>query len=92
MSIVEARWRQLIVSCDHAAADEQVAEAIARVLARYAVDFGAGLQVTMPHDGVSVTYVARAAINLASVVRAAPARSPKPTWSRRSLWASSRRP
>jgi hypothetical protein len=69
--MVEARWRQLVVSCDDAAADERIAEAIARVLARYSVDFGAGVQVTMPHDGANVTYVARAAINLASAVRAA---------------------
>jgi hypothetical protein len=69
--MVEARWRQLVVSCNDAAADEQIAEAIARVLARYAVNFGTGVQITVPHNGAKVTYVARAAINLASAVRAA---------------------
>jgi hypothetical protein len=75
---VEARWRQLIVSSDDASADEHIAEAIARVAARYAVDLGSGVQVTMAHDGVDVTYVARAALNLASVVRAARRQSAAP--------------
>jgi hypothetical protein len=69
--MVEARWRQLVVSSDDAAADEQIAEAIARVVARYAVDLRSGVQVTMRHDGANVTYVGGAAINLASAVRAA---------------------
>jgi hypothetical protein len=33
-TMVEARWRHVIVSADHPLADEQVAEAIARVLSR----------------------------------------------------------
>ena len=69
--MVEARWRRLVVSSDRPSADERVAEAIARVLSQYAVDYGSGVEVNMSHDGVEVTYVARAAINLASAVRAA---------------------
>src|SRR5947209_11350066 len=76
--MVEARWRQLVVSSDHAAADEQIAEAIARVLARQAVDLRSGVQVTMRHDGANVTYVARTASNLASAVRDARRRSTAP--------------
>jgi hypothetical protein len=69
--MVEARWRQLVVSSNDAAADEQIAEAIARVVAHHAVDLRSGVQVTMAHDGVNATYVARTATNLASAVRGA---------------------
>jgi hypothetical protein len=68
--LVEAHWRRLIVSSDHPSADEQVAEAIARVLSRYAVDYGSGVEVTMSHDGVEVTYVASQPMSLASALRA----------------------
>jgi hypothetical protein len=68
---VEARSLHVVVWSSHSDADEEVAEAIARVLSRYAVDLASGIEVTIPHDGVGVTYVARAAINLTSVVRAA---------------------
>jgi hypothetical protein len=44
-------------------ADVRVAEAIARVLSRYAVDYGSGVEVNMSHDGVEVTYVAATAMN-----------------------------
>ena len=69
--MVEARWRQLVVSCDDPSADQQIAEAIARVVARYAVDLRSGVQVTMSQSGTNVTYVAKPAINLISVLRAA---------------------
>lgn len=68
---VEARSLHVVVWSDHSDADEEVAEAIARVLTRYAVDFKSGLEVTFPQDGINVTYVAKPAINLASAVRAA---------------------
>jgi hypothetical protein len=68
---IEARSLHVVVWSSHPLANEQMAEAIARVLSRYAVDLSSGVEVTMPHDGVNVTYVARAAINLASVLRAA---------------------
>jgi hypothetical protein len=44
-----------------------VAEAIARVLSRYAVDFKSGVEVTFRQDGINVAYVAKPAINLAHV-------------------------
>jgi hypothetical protein len=69
--MVEARWRQLVVSADDPLADEQIAEAIARVLSRYAVDFRSGVEVRVPHDGAQVTYVAKLAMNLVSHLRAA---------------------
>jgi len=53
---VEARWLQLIVSSVHPCADERVAEAIARVLSRYAVDYASGIEVVMPQDGLQVPY------------------------------------
>jgi hypothetical protein len=69
--MVEARWRQLVVSSDHSSADERVAEAIARVLSRYAVDLGPEVEVKVSHDGVEVSYVARPVMSLASHVREA---------------------
>ncbi len=69
--VVEARSLHVIVWSSHPSADEQVAEALARVISRYAVDLGSGVEVTVPHDGIAVTYIARAAMNLASVVREA---------------------
>jgi hypothetical protein len=59
--MVEARWRQLVVSSHDPSADEQIAEAIARVLSRNAVDLSSGVEVPMMHDGVKVTYVAKRA-------------------------------
>ena len=64
--MLEARWRQLVVSADDPLADEQIAEAIARVLSRYAVDFRSGVEVSVPHDGAS-----KLARNLVSHLRAA---------------------
>jgi hypothetical protein len=69
--MVEARWRQLVVSSHDPSADEQIAEAIARVLSRYAVDLSSGVEVPMMHDGVKVTYVAKRALSLVSALRAA---------------------
>jgi hypothetical protein len=74
--MIETRALHVMVSSDHSSADLQVADAIARVISRYAVDLTPGLRLTMPHDGVDVTYLAKAAINLGSVVRAARAPSP----------------
>ena len=68
---VEVRSLHVVVWSNNSDADEEVAEAIARVLTRYAVDFKSGLEVTFPQDGINVTYVAKPAINLASAVRAA---------------------
>ena len=48
-----------------------MAEAIARVLSRYAVNIKSGVEVTFPQDGINLAYVAKPAINLASAVRAA---------------------
>ena len=70
MSVV-VRSLRVIVSSDHPYADEQVAEAIARVVSRYAVDLTGGIEVSILHDGVGLKYVVRAAMNLASAVRAA---------------------
>jgi hypothetical protein len=70
--MVEARWRQLIVSSDHPSADERVDEAIARVLSRYAVGYSSGVDVVMPHEGVRVAYQARThPMRLLTVRRAA---------------------
>ena len=68
---VEARPLHVVVWSSHPKADQEIAEAIPRVISRYAVDLSSGVEITFPDDGTSVTYVARAAINLASVVRAA---------------------
>jgi hypothetical protein len=70
-SWVEARALHVLVSSDHHSADEQVAEAIARVLSRYAVDLEPEVEVKVSHDGVEVPYVARPAKSLASFVREA---------------------
>jgi hypothetical protein len=69
--VVEARSLHVVVWSSHPSADEGVAEAIGRVVSRYAIDLSSGVEVTVLQDGINVTYVARAAINLASVVRAA---------------------
>jgi hypothetical protein len=74
--LIEAHWRQLIVSSDHPSADEQVAEAIARVLSRYAVDYSSGVKVTVSHDGTEVTYVVARPMRLAGALRAS--RAPHP--------------
>jgi hypothetical protein len=74
---VEARWRQLIVSSAHPSADERVAEAIARVLSRYAVDYASGVEVVMPHDGLQVPYqVAVHPLSLLSLRRRGQNREP----------------
>jgi hypothetical protein len=57
---VETRSLHVIVSSDHPSADEQVAEAIARVVSRYAVDLRPEIEVNVPHAGSKVTYVAKA--------------------------------
>jgi predicted dinucleotide-binding enzyme len=69
--MVEARALHVLVSSDHHSADEQVAEAIARVLSRYAVDLGPEVRLKVSHDGVEVPYTARPAMSLASLVRQA---------------------
>jgi hypothetical protein len=69
--MVEARAQHVLVSSDHHSADEQVAEAIARVLSRYAVDLRPEVEVKVSHDGVEVPYVARPTMSLASLVREA---------------------
>jgi hypothetical protein len=40
------------------------------VLSQYAVDYGSGVEVTMSHDGVEVTYVAAQPMSLAGALRA----------------------
>ncbi len=69
--MVEARALHVVVSSNHPAADVQVAEAIARVMSRYAVDLTPEVKVNVPYDGVEVPYVARPAMSLASQLRAA---------------------
>jgi hypothetical protein len=69
--MVEARSLHVIVSSDHPSADEQVAEAIARVVSRYAVDLRPAVEVNVPHAGSKVTYVAKAAMRFSSHLRAA---------------------
>jgi hypothetical protein len=73
--MIETRSLHVLVSSDHPLADEQVAQAIARVLARYAVDFTPGVEVTVPHDGDGVTYVASAHTSFSSYVRASRTRN-----------------
>ena len=68
---IEVRSLHVLVSSEHPLADEQVAEALARVLSRYAVDFRPGVEVKVPHDGEEVTYVANAHKSFLSYVRAA---------------------
>jgi hypothetical protein len=68
---VEARALHVLVSSNHPSADEQVAEAIARVLSRYAVDLTPEVEVKVPDEGVEVPYVARPVMSLASLVRKA---------------------
>ncbi len=68
---VESRSLHVLVSSEHPLANEQVAEALARVLSRYAVDFRPGVEVNVPHDGEDVTYVANAQKSFLSYVRAA---------------------
>ena len=63
---IETRSLHVFVSSDHPLADEQVAEAVARVLSRYAIDFTPRIELNMPHDGDDVTYVASAAITVLS--------------------------
>ena len=58
--MVEARSLHVIVSSDHPSADEQVAEAIARVVSRYAVDLRPVVEVNVPQGGIKITYVAKA--------------------------------
>jgi hypothetical protein len=51
--MVEARSLHVIVSSDHPSADEQVAEAIARVVSRYAVDLRPEIEVNVPYVGIT---------------------------------------
>jgi hypothetical protein len=69
--MVEVRSLRVIVWSSHRSADEQVAEAIARVTSRYAVDLSSGVEVAFPQDGVNVPYAAKRAINLVTHLRAA---------------------
>jgi hypothetical protein len=69
--MIEARSLHVIVSSDHPSADEQVAEAIARVVSRYAVDLRPEIEINVPHAGIKVTYVAKAAMRFSSHLRAA---------------------
>ena len=69
--MVEAHLLHVVVCSNHPSAEEQVAEAIGRVLSRYAVDLGLGVEVPVPHKGVEVTYIARRPMSLASIVRQA---------------------
>ncbi len=69
--MIEARSLHVIVSSDHPSADEQVAEAIARVVSRYAVDLRPAIELNVQRDGVKITYVAKAALRFSSHLRAA---------------------
>ena len=51
--MVEARSLHVLVSSHHPSADEQVADAIARVASRYAVDLTPEIEVNVPQSGVS---------------------------------------
>ena len=73
--MIETRSLHVLVSSEHPLADEQVAQAIARVLSRYAVDFTPGVEVTVRHDGDDITYVASAHMSFLSYVRASRTRS-----------------
>jgi hypothetical protein len=61
----------VIVSSDHPSADEEVAEAIARVASRCAVDLTPEIEVNVPQAGISLPYVAKAAMRFSSHLRAA---------------------
>jgi hypothetical protein len=50
--MIEARSLHIIVSSDHPSADEHVAEAIARVVSRYAVDLTPEIEVNVPQAGI----------------------------------------
>jgi hypothetical protein len=67
--MVEARSLHVIVSSDHPSADEQVAEAIARVVSRYAVDLTPEIEVNVPQAGINVSYVAKAVMRFSSHLR-----------------------
>ena len=69
--MVEARSLHVLVSSDHPSADEQVAEAIVRVVSRYAVDLRPAVEVNVPQGGIKITYVAKAAMRFSSHLRAA---------------------
>jgi hypothetical protein len=58
--MIEARWHEMMVSSAHPSADERVAEAIARVLSRYCVDFTSGVELIMTDRGVKIHYLAKA--------------------------------
>jgi hypothetical protein len=58
--MVEVRSLRVLVSSHHPSADEQVAEAIARVASRYAVDLTPEIEVNVPQAGINVPYVAKA--------------------------------
>jgi hypothetical protein len=80
--VVEARSLRVLVSSHHPSANEQVAEAIARIASRYAVDLTPEIEVNVPQAGINVPYVAKAVMRFSSHLRANGARnhggSPKP--------------
>ena len=80
---IEARSLHVIVSSDHSLANEPVAEAVARVLSRYAIDFTPGVKINVPHDGDEVTYMASAPKSFSSYQRAARTASRRLTKSQR---------
>jgi hypothetical protein len=57
---VEARSLHVVVWSSHPEADEEVADAIARVLSRYTVDLASGVEIFVPHHGSDEPRVARA--------------------------------
>jgi len=69
--MLEARSLHVVVSSDHVLADERVAQAVARVLSRYAIAFTPAVEIIVPQDGIKVTYTAKAATSLASPLRRA---------------------
>jgi len=69
--LVEVRSVHVVIWSSHPSADEQVAEAIARVVSRHPVDLSSGVEVAFPQDGVNVPYVAKRATNLVTHLRAA---------------------
>jgi hypothetical protein len=69
--VAKVRSIRVVIWSSHPSADEQVAEAIARVISRHAVDLSSGVALAFPQDGVNVPYVAKRAMNLVTHLRAA---------------------
>lgn len=76
--VVEVRSLHVVVRSSHPSADEQVAEAIVRVVSQYAVDLSSGVEVAFPQHGVNVPYVAKRAMNLITHLREARAAARTP--------------